>query len=55
MRDSTKLSILGLIISTIGYSLFIHYFGWKLPILVMVLLIGNNIEQEARKQRNSGE
>ena len=55
MKDSTKLSILGFIISTIGYAVIVHYFGWKLGIAILVLITGNNIEQEARRQRSQGE
>ncbi len=55
MKDSTKLSILSFIVNTIGFTLIVHYFGWKLALLILVLIFGNNLEQEARKQRNSGE
>jgi hypothetical protein len=45
MNTKEKLRLFGLIIILTGFSLAWIFFSWKLVVVLIILLTGNNLEQ----------
>ena len=48
MEKKVKI-ILGIVITTIAIGLSIHWYDWKLALIIMLAITGNNIERTGNK------
>ena len=51
MKSSTKFQIIGASLTLIGIILAIVFFSWKLAVIILISIAGNNLEVIARQMK----
>lgn len=48
-KERTQLRIVSLLLGLIGYGLCICWFGWRLALVIVIILWSENVAKKARK------